>query len=238
MSLGGSSDPAENCVSFLHSQKTDHALDMIQASFNLIERWFGQYNGSPERMNRSVGLSCPPDSAIRELNLRFFENDLGYQYENGLIIRVDSQYTHAEIVEPALQLLNDPEFTPALREFLKAHENYRHGRFEDSVNESLKAFESTMKVIVTRKGWSSEEGLTASRLIKMCFDNHLIPEHLQSHFAGLRATLESGLPATRNRYSAHGDGMRKVDVPRYLAQYALNLCATNVVLLISAYKER
>lgn len=236
--LGNSRNPAENCVSFLQTQETDHVLDIIQAAFNLIEDKFRQFNGNPEWMNRIVGLSYPPDFAIKELNLRFFENDLGYQYENGRIIRVDTQYTHSEIVEPALQLLNEPKFKPALQEFLKAHENYRHGRFEDSINESLKAFESTMKIIIAEKKWSTEKGLTASRLIQICFDNHLIPAHLQNHFAGLRTTLESGLPTTRNRYSGHGDGVSNIDVPRYLAQYALNLAATNIVLLINAYKEK
>lgn len=238
VALGNSLDPAENCVTFLQTQETDHVLDIIQASFNLIEDNFGKYNAPPPWINGNVRPSIPPDSAIRELNQRFFENDLGYQYENGLIIRVDTQYTHAEIVEPALQLLNEPRFKPALQEFLKAHENYRHGRFEDSINESLKAFESTMKIIIAEKKWSSEKNLTASRLIQVCFDNHLIPNHLQNHFAGLRTTLESGLPATRNRYSGHGDGVTNIEVPRYLAQYTLNLSATNIVLLINAYKEK
>lgn len=238
LSLGNTRSPAENCVNFLYTQKTEYILDIIQASFNLTEYKFEHFNGNPDWMKQNIGLSCPPDMAIKELNLRFFENDLGYQYENGYIIRVDTQYTHSEIVEPALQLLNEPKFKPALKEFLKAHENYRHGRFEDSINESLKAFESTMKIIIAEKNWSPEKNLTASRLIQVCFDNHLIPDHLQNHFAGLRTTLESGLPATRNRYSGHGDGVSNVEVPRYLAQYALNLSATNIVLLINAYKEK
>lgn len=235
--LGTSRNPAENCVRFLLAEGTDDVLDIIQASFNLIEHKFGQYNGDPDWMSRRVGLSYPPDSAIRELNLRFFENDLGYQYESGRIIRVDTRYIHSEIIEPALHLLNEPRFKPALQEFLKAHEHYRHGRFEESINESLKAFESTMKIIIAEKKWSTDKSLTASRLIQVCFDNHLIPDHLQNHFAGLRTTLESGLPTTRNRYSGHGDGVSNIDVPRYVAQYAINLAATNIVLLINAYKE-
>jgi hypothetical protein len=227
ITLGKLGNFADNCVDFLQTQKTDYVLDIIQASFNLIEHSFRQYDGNPDWMRRNIGLSCPPDLAIEELNQRFFENDLGYQYENGKIIRVDTHYTHSEIVEPALQLLNEPKFEPALKEFLKAHENYRHGRFEDSISESLKAFESVMKIIIAEKKWTSEKNITASRLIQVCFENHLIPAHLLNHFNGLRMTLESGLPTTRNRYSGHGDGVSHVDVPRYLAQYSLNLAATN-----------
>jgi hypothetical protein len=32
-----------------------------------------------------------PDMAIEELNRRFLENDLGYQYRNGRIMRIDSE---------------------------------------------------------------------------------------------------------------------------------------------------
>lgn len=237
LTLGNPENPAAACIQFLQNAKTDHVLDIIQVSFNFIERKFGMYNVDPNWMRNQAGLSCTPDMAIKELNLRFFENDLGYQYQNGLIIRVDTQYTYSEIIEPALQLLNEPKFKPALTEFLKAHENYRHGRFEDSINESLKAFESVMKIIVAERNWSAEVNINASRLIQLCFDNHLIPAHLQNHFTGLRTTLEGGLPATRNRFSGHGDGVKNVEVPNYLAQYALNLAASNIVLLINAYKE-
>jgi len=234
--LGTRSNPGDNCIQFLLEQDTEQVLDIIQASFGFIEYYFGQYNGNPEWMQRNIGLSCPPDLAIQELNLRFLENDIGYQYQNGRIIRIDSQYTHSEIVLPALQLLNEPELKPAMDEFLRAHEGYRRGRYEDAVNEALKAFESTMKIICENRGWTVAPNATASRLIQTCFDHQLIPAALQSHFTGLRTTLESGLPTVRNRYSAHGDGVRTVEVPDYFAQYALNLAASNIVLLINAYR--
>jgi hypothetical protein len=166
------------------------------------------------------------------LNQRFLENGIGYQYQSGHIIRIDSQYTHSEIVLPALQLLNKPEFKPAMDEFLKGHEDYRRGRYEDAINEALKAFESTIKIICENKGWAVASNATASKLIQTCFDHHLIPVALERHFT----SLQSGLLSIRNAYSAHGDGPKTVEVPDYLAQYALNLAATNIVLLINAYR--
>ena len=147
-------------------------------------------------------------------------------------MRIDSEYTHSEIVLPALQLLNEPEFKPAMDEFLKGHEDYRRGRYEDAINEALKAFESTMKIICANRGWPVAPNATASKLIKICFEHQLIPAVLKKHFT----SLASGLLAIRNAYAAHGDGAEKVDVPDYLAQYALNLAATDIVLLINAYR--
>lgn len=43
-----------------------------------------------------------PDAAIRELNHRFLEHDLGYQYIHGKVIRLDTTYTHAEVIKPEL----------------------------------------------------------------------------------------------------------------------------------------
>src|ERR1019366_1526163 len=85
------------------------------------------------------------DSAVTELNARFREHGIGYQYESGEIIRVDSQLIHSEVVKPALTLLTAPEYEGANAEFLKAFEHYRKGDTKECLNECLKAFESTMK---------------------------------------------------------------------------------------------
>jgi len=258
----------ENCFQFLSKGNTEQVLDIIEASFHCIERHFGRYNRRPEDREADTDPSCPaspyagvvrgmgiteedmsrslsPDRAIEELNQRFLENDLGYQYRNGVIMRIDSEYTHSEIVLPALQLLNEPGFKPAMDEFLKGHEDYRRGRYEDAINEALKAFESTMKIICEKRGWKvvskkrkkpTVSDASASDLIQTCLAHHLIPAVLKRHFTSLRTTLEGGLLAIRNAYSAHGDGVEKVDVAPYLAQYALNQAATDIVLLIKAYK--
>ena len=253
--LGTEGNPRDNCFQFLFKGNTEEVLHIIRVSFHLIEDHLGGYNGRPEEMEADTGLSrlaspdvgvvrgmgiteedmsrsLSPDRAIEELNQRFLENGIGYQYQNGRIIRIDSEYTHSEIVRPALQLLNDPEFKPALDEFLKGHEDYRHRRYEDAINEALKAFESTMKIICENRGWTVASDAAASKLIQTCFEHHLIPAVLERHFT----SLQSGLLAVRNAYSAHGDGVEKLDVPDYLAQYALNLAATDIVLLINAYR--
>jgi hypothetical protein len=222
----------DRCYQLLLRGNTEQVLDIIQASFNFAEHHFGEYNGDPEQMEASIGLSCTPDMAIEELNRRFLENDLGYQYQDGHIIRLDSEYTHFEIVLPALQLLSEPEFKPAQDEFLKGHDDYRHGRCEDAINEALKAFESTMKIICEKRGWKVDSRATALKLIQTCLAHHLIPAVLERHFT----SLQKGLLSVRNAYSAHGDGAEKVEVPDYLAQYALNQAATDIVLLVNAYR--
>ena len=91
-------------------------------------------------------------SAVNELNQRFREHSVGYQYESGQIIRVDSQYLHSEAVKPALTMLSDSMYQGANAEFLSAHEHYRAKRYKECLNDCLKTFESCLKSICNERG--------------------------------------------------------------------------------------
>ncbi|MDT5270649.1 MAG: hypothetical protein QOH49_2835, partial [Acidobacteriota bacterium] len=106
-----------------------------------------------------------------------------------------------------------------------------------SLNECLKAFESTMKVICHKRGWAYNQNDTAKKLIETCFVNGLVPGYLQSQFTALKSVLESGIPTVRNKLGGHGQGAQPAAVPSYLASYTLHLTATTILLLVQAEKE-
>lgn len=116
---------------------------------------------------------------------------MGYQYKSGTIIRVDSQLIHSEIVRPTLSMLSDPMYEGANAEFLSAHEHYRTRQYKECLNDSLKAFESTIKAICTQRDWKFNSCDTAKRLIEIIFEQGLIPVFMQTHFASLRSALGS-----------------------------------------------
>ena len=172
------------------------------------------------------------DDAISELNQRFQEHSLGYryQYPPGQIVLVDSEYLHVEAVEPAVSLLYDEGFSGASDEFIQAHKHCREGNNKAAISSASNAFESAMKTICDRRGWKYDaQKATASALIRTLRDNNLIPSSLQ-------ATLESGVPTIRNKFAGHGQGSEPVEVPDYLASYALHLTASNIVFLVEAHK--
>jgi hypothetical protein len=142
---GASTD--SKCIAFLLNCPTLEALDFIELSFRVMNNL---YNLVDYSFYRSVEQS--EQEAIEELNHRFREHGVGYQFEDDEILRVDSQYVHAEVVKPAIALLNTAGFEGALDEFLKAHEHYRKGRHGEAMIEALKAFESTMKAICDENG--------------------------------------------------------------------------------------
>jgi hypothetical protein len=224
-------DDRYRCVRYLMTAPTVEALDIIELSFRVISDIYELTDDFyPVHMRQT------PEEAVDELNYRFREHGVGYQFEGGEIVRVDSQYVHAEAVKPAISLLNAAGFDGASDEFLKAHEHYRKGRFGEAMSEALKAFESTMKVICDKNGWGYAAGATAKPLIKVVLDNGLVPQYMETHLAGLRSTLEAGLPTMRNKNSGHGQGTLRKQVPDYFAGYALHLAATNIVFLVEAHE--
>ncbi len=211
---------------FLQENNVEKALDAIELSFQYIERYWNQ-NGNP-----SIA-----DYAIDELNYRFKDHGVGYQFTDRQIVRIDSEYIHAEIVKPGLKLLSQPHYSGAQQEFLKAHEHYRKGNAKEALNECLKAFESTMKAICEKRGWSNKKKVTAKSLIQVCFDNKLIPPFWQSHYSSLKKLLETSIPPGRNELSAHGQGSHQVTVPNHLVAYMLHMTASAIVFLAESEKN-
>jgi len=221
---------ADECIKHLLTASTDGALDIIQLSFQVLNRVARDDYGSRQYRKETA------DGAIEELNFRFKEHGIGYQFVGNQLIRVDSQYIHAETVKPALELLSEAGFEGACEEFIKAHDHYRHGRAKEAVAEALKAFESTMKSICKARSWPSQPSDTAKPLTDILFKNGLIPPDLQPHFGTFRAAMEQGLPTLSNRTSRHGQGPEPKSIPPYFAAYALHLAACNIVFLVEAHK--
>jgi hypothetical protein len=215
---------------FLNEKNTECALDVVELCFWVIDRYIPQ--NSTYRYNTENRIA--PESAIVELNQRLKEHGVGYQFESGEIIRVDSEFLHAEAVKPTLAVLRGEAFRGANEEFLLAHEHYRHGRHKECLVDCLKAFESTMKSICKLREWPAQPTDTAKTLIATCFANGLFPAYLDSQLASLRSLLESGVPTVRNKNGGHGQGPDRVAVPEYLARYALNLTATSILFLAEA----
>jgi len=177
------------------------------------------------------------DKSINELNNRFKEHGVGYQFIENEIIRIDSELIHIEAVKPALKLLNETNYKGAQEEFLSAYEQYRHGKNKEALNNCLNSFESTMKAIISKHGWEVQENANASKLIQVCFDNNLIPSFWQTQISSLKSMLESSVPTGRNKLSGHGQGVEVKKVPDHLVAYMLHMTASTLVFLTTAEKE-
>ena len=212
-----SSDYKELVGLVLNKEDVERVLDAVELSFRYIH-------------NSKTQIA---DDAIAELNVRFKEHGVGFQFLGGQIVRVDSEYVHSEAIKPAIRLLYN-RYAGAQQEFLNAHQHYRKGETKEALNNCLKVLESLMKAICDKRRWSYPRNATASALVDVCLKNELIPSFWQSQYSGLRTLLESGVPTGRNKLSGHGQGTEPVEVPGHIAAYMLHMTASAIVFLAEA----
>lgn len=228
--LNNAPNVALQCHRFLLAGETKNVLNLIRVTFREIE--------ASTHIMRSYITPQICTQAISDLNFRFRQHSLGYEYVNGQILKKSSEFLHAQAVRPALSLLTAPGFAGPMEEFLSAHSHFLKSEFKDAILDANNAFESTMKAICGLRGWPYDKTDTAKVLIGIMFDNDLVPRFLMNQFDHLRLVLESGLPTARNKTGGHGQGEVPVVIPEHPAAYAIHLSAANIVLLVEAHKAR
>lgn len=225
-------NPKADCIEYLLNEpNVDNVLDIVELSFRIILI----LKGFDRTDAKEVGITQSADAAISELNTRFKQANLGYQFESGQIIRTDNFAMHETMVKPTLLLLEDRNFSGVNNEFLTALKHYSAGNNRDAITAANSAFESTLKTICKIKEWQYDQRDTAGRLLKIVRKNGLYPDYMKTSFAQLSGTLQSGLTPIRNHESSsHGQGPELKMPPEYMTEYALNLCATQILFLIKS----
>ncbi len=224
----------ERCTYSLRDPASfDLAIDLIEFSFLYIDQIIRHFDGHEQQ---ECGIAVSADDAIAELNERFRRAGVGYRFECGKIIRIDSELIHAEVVKPALRFLQHKGFEGPRDEFLQAFDHFRAREHRDAITDANNAFESTLKAICAKRRWQFDSNARASDLLKAVRDNGLFPTYLDNSFDQLIATLKSGLPEVRNNEGSHGQGAEMTETPAYVAAYAIHLAATNILFLAEAHK--
>lgn len=224
----------ENCFDYiLQNDKADDVIDIIELSFRIIDA-IHEHNHIGYLKQSGIKISAA--DAVAELNCRFREHGVGYQYENGKIVRVDRQFLHAEVIKPALVLLHEPDFKAANADFMLAHEHYREGKHKDAVVAAQRAFEATLKAICDGLAVPVKAGDRVSDLIKAVRGAGVLPDYMDAGFDTYVAMLKTGLPGVRNNAGGHGEAPGAPPVPSYVAAYAIHMAASNIVLCLEAYK--
>jgi hypothetical protein len=184
-------DPARECASFFKNAPLEFALGFIEFAFRGFS---GVLAGTSVNRLRDTEIYTTAEKIVEELNARFDEHNLGYQFIEGLIVRRDSEYVHAQVIEPALALLRSPGFDGPHQEFIAAHKAYRDGNTKEAVRVALNAFESTIKSICTLRKWAFDPNAPAAALLRVVFDQELIPAPLQTQFAACEPLSSLAFP--------------------------------------------
>lgn len=224
-----------NLEQYIANENDIDFLDMFDFVFGKMDNGLRKIQ---PRHNMSLDVNKVIDGAIAELNYRLKQHNLGYEFVNGEVIRIDNKIIHQEVVKPALKLLYEEGFDGAEEEFRKAFEYRRRGDNKNAILEAGKSFESVMKTICDKKEYVYDKAKdTAKTLINILDHNNFYPSYMSAHMASLRTTLETGLPVVRNKKAGHGQGSAVAFISDEFAEYALNLAAANIVLLVGIYRN-
>lgn len=225
----GHGDPTE-ALNYLLNCPGEEFLDFLEDIF---------------RVDTFSTVGCDESLSVKQLNILLSQDKLPYfvtpfeleEIEDGKyrqiypkIISKDSEILHANAILPTLNLLQRPHFRVANAEFLAALEDYRAGKYGDSLTKCGSAFESVLKVICRRKNWPYQETDTAGPLIKVVLKH----TSLEGYFDPLLAIVAT----LRNRLStSHGGGTAPKQPARHLVLYALNATASAILLLTQETNE-
>ena len=136
----------------LKTEDTNKVIDVIEVSFRYIDQEVrGKFHESDEIFGtRHPDISpdsISPDEAIDQLNRRFREHNVGYKYESGQIVEVDSPDIPSEVVKPAEELPNNTQ--QAMSDDTSNNENKKYfiGHGGSDIWEVLRDFlENTLKL--------------------------------------------------------------------------------------------
>lgn len=189
-----------------------HVIDVVEA-------WFDQ--------NPSDAAACE-----REINDIFQIHDSPWRIVNGGAILVDSEYLHEAVRARTLRLLREGRAVGALEEFQAAISDLQSGDTKDAVVKAHKSVESVMKAAL-----QANEPLGFGALLRKLIDSGILPgyyEEFLQHFEklALGAVKERNLPGR-----GHGQGTDPIEVPRSLAEFAVNLAGTINLFIIQRWIE-
>jgi tetratricopeptide (TPR) repeat protein len=183
---------------------------------------------------------------IKTINSIFTVDKIGYEIVPValddlpfIIVPFNSKYLHVETIHKPRELMYNEDFKGALDEFERALDSYRKENYDDCIVKANKAFESTLKTILTKKGKTfdeSKDGIT--QLVDKIKDIDLIDSRFQGIFTAFWQCLKQGASNIRNTASiAHGQGETIKKVQKRYADFVLRNTGTNICFLIEHYKE-
>ncbi len=194
-------------------------LDILNLVLKIIHETSKKYNGA--KLIEYIHI----------INQRMLEHGFGYQYEDGLLIRIDTKHTHAEIIKPALSLLRDKRFQNADEEFRQAFDAYKAGNHEEAIRVANNSFETTMKIICALHKYGLPAKHTATALIEHLRVNDFVPGFQTEVFKGLAKCMES-VSTVRNNVAGHGQGHEKRVIEESMVSYVLNMTASTIKMLV------
>lgn len=203
----------------------DNILDFCQRLHNYLAQ-------DAVETDPSTGqeLLMPKDGVQKyiadELQLLFLEENLGFEFSDGLVRRQGRRHTSDQVARAGL-VLGDPQLSAARTHYNKALEFFRNAHepdYENTVKEAVSAVEAAGQVLFSSEGKQLDDII---RTIEGS-EEWQLPKPIAKTFHGLYAFRGSG------KGVAHGTaGTGSGAATKEIAEYALAVAASQIVLLVN-----
>lgn len=162
------------------------------------------------------------------------ESNCGWRMAEGKVFPVDSVYIEEEILRRSHQLLHEQKFHGALEEFNKARTDLVNGDNVGAIQNANLAVESTVKGVL------GVERAKPGQLYRMLSEAGQIPEYFQGFVKDFESNILRSVAIIRNeeKGAGHGQGPDIHQVPKSLAELAVNLAGVLINFLIKQHLEK
>jgi hypothetical protein len=201
----------------------DKVFDFCERLYSHLAQEVSRYNSEIEKLELVAPRSVVQEYIASELRRLFLEEHLAFEFSNGLVRRRGRRHT-ADRVTRAEFVLGDPRLSSALAHFNKALRYFRNVSQPDPENvvkEAVCAVEATARALFP------SGGSTLGEVVKSITGSELgqLPKPIAQTFHGLYGFRSGGEGV------GHG-GASGGPVTKELAEYALALAASQIVLLV------
>jgi len=176
-----------------------------------------------------------------EINKIFDGIDCQFRLFNGKIIKVDSRQFEQDLKKKILDRLeqlrcDEPLFQSAYEELVKALELFARGENKDAILQAAYSLESMMKILLNDP---NAEHDTAGKLIEKITASSYFSEVPVGIMGVMKDKVLQSLPVIRNGCgSGHGKGTKVHEIPKSVANLALNLASALNTFLTDLYLEK
>jgi hypothetical protein len=182
----------------------EQALDFIEAVFTSSRDMYiaGLLVNDFNRVFREEGIGyelTPLSQRTIKDGVSFYGHAVDRLDTTYPIIRKRGDTLQEEGMTQCLDLLTNPDFKIANDQFLKAHQHYRAGEWDQTIAYCGSAFESTLKAVLGKRGIPFDEKAAAQVLVQECVKAGIFPQTYQNSLTGIANVRNAMSDATHGR---------------------------------------
>ena len=201
----------------------EKVFDFCERLYSHLPQDVYRYNGQTEENELTTPRSEVQQYIAEELRQLFLEENLAFEFSDGLVRRRGRRHT-AEQVGRAELVLGDPRFSKGREHFNKALRYFRNVAepdYENVFKEAVCAIEAIARALFP------DSGSTLGEVVKSITGSELgqLPKPIAQTFHGLYGFRNSGEGV------GHG-GAEGGPATKELAEYALAVAASQIILLV------